>query len=138
MIVMCEDKSYVEAAEFYAKKLKLPADTLIGIKLYDELNVAGYCERYDDEAIPYYVIGLDISEQEDEEDPLSVLAHEMVHVRQYVTNELIDKGTYCIWRGKKYTEFEPNSDDYFFSPWEVEAFGMQVGLYRLYLREFEK
>jgi hypothetical protein len=100
MIVMCEDDYYVKAAKFYAKKLKLPKDTLIGIKLYDGLYVAGYCERHDDEAIPYYVIGLDISKQDDEEDPLSVLAHEMVHVRQYATNELIDKGKYCIWRGQ--------------------------------------
>lgn len=135
MFIMCEDNDYVDAAKFYAKKLNIPEGTLIGIKLYDSMEVAGYCEQHDDEAIPYYVIGLDVSMTEGEEDPLSVLAHEMVHVRQYVTNELVDHGKYCTWKGKKFKEFDPDTDDYYFSPWEVEAFGMQVGLYRLYMRE---
>jgi hypothetical protein len=135
MIVICEDESYVEAAKFYGKKLKIADDVIIGIKLYEDLNIAGYCERHDDEVIPYYMIGLDTSSGDDEEDPFSVLAHEMVHVRQYSTNELIDHGKYCTWKGKKFKEFDPNTDDYFFSPWEIEAFGMQVGLYRLYMGE---
>ena len=138
MIIMCENTDYIEAAKFYAEKLKLPDDTLVGIKLYDGLNVAGYCEQHDDEVIPYYIVGLDISEQEDEEDPFSVLAHEMVHVKQYVSGALVDHGKYCSWHGKKYEEFEADSEDYFFSPWEVEAYGMQVGLYRMYCRSIEE
>lgn len=138
MFIICENKEYVEAAQFYAEKLQIPEGTLIGIKLYDGMDVAGYCERHDDEAIPYFVIGLDASEVEGEDDPLSVLAHEMVHVRQYVTNELVDHGKYCTWKGKKFEEYDASTDEYYFSPWEVEAFGMQVGLYRLYMRKLEQ
>lgn len=136
--IICEDDDYVDAAQFYAEKLNLPSDTIIAIGLYQELDVAGYCVRKDTNEIPYYMIALDAAPKEGEDPPLSVLAHEMVHVKQYVTGELVEKGKYCLWKGKKYSEFEPNSDDYFFSPWEVEAFGMQVGLYRLYHRSIEE
>lgn len=137
-LIICEDDDYVDAAQFYAEKLGIPDDTIIAIGLYQGLDVAGYCVRKDSSDIPYYIIALDAGAGEDEEDPMSVLAHEMVHVKQYVTGELVDKGKHCLWKGAKFEEFEPNSEDYFFSPWEVEAFGMQVGLYRLYVRSIEE
>lgn len=137
--ILCEDDDYVEAAQFYASKLNIPSDTIIAIGLYKELDVAGYCIFREDSTMPYYMIGLDVGcEDEDGEDPISVLAHEMVHVKQYVTGELVDKGKHCLWKGKKFEEFEADSEQYFFSPWEVEAFGMQVGLYRLYYRSIEQ
>lgn len=136
--IMCEDDEYVDAAQFYAEKLNIPEGTIIAIGLYPELDVAGYCVLRESNDIPYYMIGIDPTPEETEESPLSVLAHEMVHVKQYVSGELIDKGSHCIWKGKKFEQFEPASDDYFFSPWEVEAFGMQVGLYRLYSRSIEE
>lgn len=137
--IICEDDDYVEAAQFYAEKLNIPSDTIIAIGLYQEMAVAGYCIRREENEIPYYMIALDISpEEEGEDDPLAVLAHEMVHVKQYATGELVDRGKHCLWKGKKFDEFEANSAEYFFSPWEVEAFGMQVGLYRLYCRSVEE
>lgn len=140
-MIICEDKDYVEAAEFYASKLGIPEETIIGIQLHNTLNVAGYCQRHDDQAIPYYIIGLDTSKQDtiiEEEDPFMVLAHEMVHVKQYALGELVDANSYCMWKGQRYQEFEADSEEYYFSPWEVEAFGMQVGLYRLYCRSIEE
>ena len=54
---------------------------------------------------------------------LETLAHEMVHVKQYVEGELNDSMT--NWRGKKV-----NSDDidYWIQPWELEALGREQGL----------
>ena len=51
------------------------------------------------------------------------LAHEMVHVKQYVNGELND--TMNTWRGK-----EINSDDmeYWEHPWEIDALGRECGL----------
>jgi hypothetical protein len=94
--IICEDDDYVDAAQFYAEKLNLPSDTIIAIGLYQELDVAGYCVRKDSSEIPYYMIALDAAPEEGEEPALSVLAHEMVHVKQYVTGELIDKGKHCL------------------------------------------
>lgn len=67
---------------------------------------------------------------------IKTLAHEMVHVKQHVRNELGKKhvvlhkdgldiktewlGT--IWEPKK------GEDPYYDSPWEIEAYGREVGL----------
>jgi hypothetical protein len=71
------------------------------------------------------------------------IAHEMVHLKQYTTGEL---GAFLIatksisgkaltatrWQGKLYKTREDDSDDneYYDSPWEIEAYGREVGLYR--------
>lgn len=71
------------------------------------------------------------------------LAHEMVHLKQYTTGEL---GAYLIatksssgkrltatrWQGKLYKTREDDSDlnEYYDAPWEIEAYGREVGLYR--------
>ena len=138
MIIICDNEDYTEAAQFYAKKLGIPDDTIIGIKLHENISVSGYCERHVESDIPVFLIGLETSVKESEKDPFSVLAHEMVHVKQYTRGELVDHGNYCSWKGVDYPEFENHSEEYFFSPWEIEAFGRTVGLYHLYLKEFSK
>jgi hypothetical protein len=71
------------------------------------------------------------------------IAHEMVHLKQYTTGEL---GIYLVatkstsgkrltntrWKGTLYKTREDDSDDdeYYDSPWEIEAYGREVGLYR--------
>jgi hypothetical protein len=63
---------------------------------------------------------------------LGTLAHEMVHIKQYVYGELDDN--LSVWRGVKV-----NSDDldYWWHPWEIEAFGTEAGLLRKFV-EAEK
>jgi hypothetical protein len=51
------------------------------------------------------------------------LAHEMVHVKQYVEGELDD--TMTTWRGKK---IKSDNIEYWYQPWEVEALGLEAGL----------
>lgn len=137
-MIICDNDEYKEAAEFYAKKLSIPDETIVAIGLYHNMPVAGYCEFHEEEVIPYFVVGIDLEEEDGCDDPFMVLAHEMVHVKQYVSGALVDHGKYCSWHGKRYEEFEANSEEYFFSPWEVEAYGMQVGLYRMYCRSMEE
>jgi hypothetical protein len=55
-------------------------------------------------------------------DILDTLAHEMVHIKQYVygeTNEHLTR-----WKGQVISDV-----DYFDHPWEIEAFGMSRGLF---------
>lgn len=138
-MIICSNEDFKEAAEFYAAKLGIPDTAVIAVGVYPEMPVAGYCEYHEEEVIPYCMIGIESNDDMDgEEDPISVLAHEMVHAKQYFLGELVDYGSHVSWHGKKYQEFEPSSEDYFFSPWEVEAFGMQVGLYRMYCRSIEE
>ena len=132
-MIICGDSKYKEAAEFYAEKLGIPDDAIIAIGLYTGMDLAGYCEYNEEEALPYCLIGIDITEEEGQDPPMSTLAHEMVHARQYVSGDLVDgSSAQCRWKGKDYEMPETSSDDYYFTPWEIESYGLQVGLYRLY------
>lgn len=54
---------------------------------------------------------------------LATLAHECVHVKQYIDGETNDD--LSTWRGKKI-----NSDliEYWSHPWEIDAYGREIGL----------
>jgi hypothetical protein len=54
-------------------------------------------------------------------DILDTLAHEMVHIKQYVYGETNENLT--RWKGEVIADV-----DYFNHPWEIEAYGMSRGL----------
>lgn len=67
------------------------------------------------------------------------LGHEMVHVKQYAKGELKfhERGNIVTFQKQQYTD-----DEYWESPWEIEAYGREPGLwqkfkptYRLLLEE---
>jgi hypothetical protein len=63
---------------------------------------------------------------------LRALAHEMVHVKQYVRGEMRDAGhKIVVWKGKKHV-----SDGYTYwdQPWEIEAYGRETGLLEHFIR----
>jgi len=51
------------------------------------------------------------------------LAHEMVHVKQYIKGEIND--SLSVWKGK---EIDSDDVDYWDHPWEIEAHGKEKGL----------
>ena len=68
------------------------------------------------------------------------LGHELVHVKQYLNNEVFDykdgsvryKG--IIFDGSYYV----NEESYFESPWEIEAYGREWGLYRMFCSKMKE
>jgi len=63
------------------------------------------------------------------------LGHELIHCEQYLNGKLKDyvDGSYAFL-GKRYSPI-PNDDfseEYYFSPAEIEAFGMELGLYSVF------
>lgn len=52
---------------------------------------------------------------------ISVIAHEMCHIKQFLSGDLEDIEGGTIWKGETYPEYEHESDEYFLSPWEMEA-----------------
>lgn len=61
------------------------------------------------------------------------LAHEMVHVKQWATGELMDYLSNCeksMWKGKVF--YCLKDDDYWTLPWEIEAYGREIGLYHMF------
>lgn len=63
---------------------------------------------------------------------LLTIAHEMVHVKQFTRGEL--KHTECMatksWKGKNYHE-----SNYWNCPWEIEAYGRELGLFVMWVDE---
>ena len=63
---------------------------------------------------------------------LKTLAHEMVHVKQYVMNELTFKRKGMYWKNELVGSM--TADEYFCSPHEVEAYGKELWLYLGYAK----
>lgn len=68
------------------------------------------------------------------------LAHELVHVKQYLNNEMFDyvsgdvryKGDYFDSRWQK------DEEAYYNSPWEIEAYGREWGLYKMFCTKLKE
>lgn len=129
MNVRCRSKLLRGAVEFYARHL-LSAQMMryitIDIKLSRSLAVDGFSSPHeDDEKMRHFVVELNSALAQEQQ--LLTLAHEMIHVRQYVTKQLSACGT--KWMGKKY-----HIDSYDDAPWEIEAFQQEQRLFEIYSR----
>jgi hypothetical protein len=132
-IVGCPDKErfrpYVKrAAIFYAQELissKLRENIYLRIKFNSKIDVYGYA------SILEYNSSRKAREFEIELHPgigaaeiLKCLAHEMTHIKQYAYNETNE--TLTRWRGNR---VDSDVVDYWNQPWEIEAYGMESGLF---------
>lgn len=71
-------------------------------------------------------------------DKLLCIGHEMVHVKQYVRGDLIDWWDDAVnYKGQIYTDWQ-YGPGYFFSPWELEAYGYEPGLYKTFIEKHTK
>jgi len=127
-----------EAARFFANQLMHPRmvqNIQLDIELYNKLDVNGECVSEDDTKNPrWFTINLR-KKMPEGEDMLQILAHEMVHVKQYAKNELSKQmrmtrrgiGIGSKWHGEWWNA-KAKEDEYWDSPWEIEAYGREVGL----------
>ena len=130
-IVGCPDKKkfrpFVKrAAEFYAQELiskKMRENLFKRIKFEYGLDVLGYAQidEYNDSGKPREFL-IEINAGLSAADILKCIAHEMVHVKQYVYGETNE--TLTRWKGSLITE-----SDYWTEPWEIEAYGRECGLF---------
>lgn len=62
------------------------------------------------------------------------LGHELVHVKQYLNNEIFDYTSGDVrYKGTLYdSAWAENEEAYFDAPWEIEAYGRELGLYRMF------
>lgn len=124
-----------DAVHYYTKRLFRSRNPAISVTvtfvpdLLSSAGALGTCQWTDSQRRPrrFHVM---LHSKLGSNRALEILAHEMVHVWQYATGRLRDIGDADTveWDGKRkdYTGFiELNFD----APWEVEAYGRQVGLY---------
>lgn len=63
---------------------------------------------------------------------LLTVAHEMVHVKQFTRGELKHTNSYSAKRWNNKTFHESN---YWECPWEIEAYGRELGLFTMWIEE---
>ena len=122
------------AAWYYAEKLmgkRTIANLEIDINLRKDLmskdNNEGTATWEDDNIFPKeFLIELDVGVKI--RNLLITLAHEMVHVKQWAKNEMYEYSKLDEVRFNK-TKFNISEIDYWDYPWEIEAFGRQLGLF---------
>ena len=98
---------------------------------FTDLDVEGHCIDAGDGEF-----SIEIKKDLPVREKMIVLMHELVHMKQHIAGELefggviIGKdGLKCkttTWMG---AEFDEEGTDYFDRPWEIEAFGRQLGLF---------
>ncbi len=59
---------------------------------------------------------------------LSALAHEMVHLKQFARRELV----HSRYGELKWPACKRQPKEYYEQPWEIEAYGREIGLFRRY------
>jgi hypothetical protein len=127
-----------EAAEFFATQLMDPRmvrNLTLDIEVRKDFDVDGECVDEDGVRNPrWFTIGL---KSQKISDMIKTLGHEMVHVKQHAKNELQggivvpSRGglkMYSRWQGEIWKP-KGKEDHYFDSPWEIEAYGREVGLF---------
>jgi hypothetical protein len=64
------------------------------------------------------------------------VGHELVHVKQYLKGEIKDYANGDAgYKGQRYKDWE-NDENYYFSGWEIEAYGLEEGLYQLFKKQY--
>ena len=131
-ILNCPDKEFkpylISAFHYYSKELipdtRIRNNCFVTIKFIDTLTVYGSAEPvgYNSKKQARKFV-IELHPGIGAKDILKTLAHEMIHVKQYVYNETNDQ--LSMWRGKR---INPDKVDYWKHPWEIDAYGNEAGL----------
>lgn len=135
-----------DAAEFFARCLmhgKMVDNLELDIEVENKLDVQGLCVNEDGhKRSRFFTVQL---RKDNIDEMIQTLAHEMVHVKQHAKNEHVKvhataRGGLKIesyWMGKLWRPKAAECDCYD-APWEVEAYGREVGLMHRWIRHKEK
>ena len=123
-----------EAAHYYLKDLIPSYTVMVLINLRKDLfikeGLKGDCIWEDDRNKPReFSITIDASMQI--HGILRALAHECVHIKQFVKREMCDINYYTTkWKGVSY---HTDKGNYWELPWEIDAYGRETGLYEMFV-----
>ena len=124
-----------EAAHYYLKDLIPGHSVMILIKLRKDLfkkeSLKADCIWEDDRNKPRE-FNITADSSMNMHGLLRALAHECVHVKQFVKREMCDTGNCYItkWKGQSY---HTDKGNYWELPWEIEAYGRETGLYEMFV-----
>ena len=120
----CVKLAYYCVNKMMPRKKNLDVTINLIPRLQETAEVAGDCIDTDD--LNTFEINLDSSASERK--ILLTLAHEMVHVKQFTRRELEHSEFVhiAVWKGRRWCTHKTH---YYDLPWEIEAHGMEVGLF---------
>lgn len=130
-------KTIRDATNFFASKLmhkNLVKNLTINIIFGDLGSDKGYgYPEHEEDRVPRD-FNIDINAKFSHSMYIKTIAHEMVHVKQYAKGELrdLEKPPKVKWKDKLYASDDLNDERYWLAPWEVEAYGFEVGLIKLW------
>lgn len=118
-----DTKDLIESCvNFYAKELNIK-DSNFALIVNSR---KGLMKNADCRGVAYVVagriFGLDIDSKLTVETLIEVLAHEMVHIKQFARGQVKYKGRSMYWLGKKVVKSKIN---YFDQPWEHDAWAKE-------------
>lgn len=126
------------------KAVKFYADTLMSSRLHKNIHLTltfgklkdgdkGYCDTHY-EGLQVRVFDIKIDKTLSDYEILKTLAHEMVHLKQYAKDEHYNYDRNPARHRFKGEIYEIHNEDkeYWLSPWEVEAYGSEYGLFRAF------
>ena len=120
-----------EVIHFCIQEMMPRMETLDIYVNLDKLPEAdGYCL-----AITNREFHLEIEKTLPEDDFITAVCHEMVHVKQFARGETKDVNLFTkLWKGAEYLSAYSTIDEYMKLPWEKEAYEMQ----EILLKKFKK
>lgn len=125
------------AAHFYLKQLIPTCQISLEIKMRRNMfkndGAKADCSCSDEEVSPRE-FEMNIDSSMNIHGILRALAHECVHIKQFVKREMSDVNLGCNftkWKGKIYNI---KKTSYWDLPWEIEAYGREIGLYEEFVR----
>ena len=125
-------EAVLDSARFFYKELGIEQTNVrIGYKAMPEYRKGSMNQYKNTDGSVCYPIYL--NEKNDFYQSISTMAHEMVHVKQYVRKDFIrrDIGP-DLWKG-----YDLSWIPYSFKPWELEAFRREIGLFDKYIAHKE-
>lgn len=95
---------------------KIHLTVTYAMRMPDKVKGITFCQH---SSVPqvYQVIKVRIDARLSKKQQALVLAHEMIHVKQYAKGELVVIGEQVLWQGRKYQH-----DARHYIPWESEAY----------------
>lgn len=132
-VLNCKDKRLedyvIRSIEFYGKKLI--KNTRIYNNIHIEVQFTSDIKDMGSASIDGYNSAkkardflIEINNKISGKNVLMTLAHEMIHIKQYVYGEMDDQ--LSMWKGEIVDE---NAMEYYDHPWEIEAYGKEQGLF---------
>lgn len=86
----------------------------------NDIELEGYVSKLEGGYIIHVINGLS------KRDLISMLSHELIHIKQYETNELIIIKNTVIWQGHDLTAL--TKTEYETRPWEIEAYNNEESI----------